>query len=280
MIAVLGAGGQLGTAFLRLLGDQALAVTRDQLDVGDLDQIELWVDSTGAELVINCAAYTAVDAAEENTEQAKLVNATAVGRLAEATARHGAGLVTFSTDYVFDGSKQSGYVESDPTNPLSVYGTTKLEGERLALRSHPDALVVRTSWVLSGTHHNFASTMLDLIAKGPVRVVDDQHGRPTMVDDLAQGTMQAIGQGASGVVHLANEGVTTWYGLAREIAEIARLDPDRVTPVSTEEFPRPAARPHNSVLDSERLETLGVPPLPHYRASLERAVGQLTERVR
>ena len=280
MIAVLGAGGQLGTAFLRLLGDRAFAVTRDQLDVGDLDQIELWVDSTGAELVINCAAYTAVDAAEENTEQAKLVNATAVGRLAEATARHGTGLVTFSTDYVFDGSKQSGYVESDPTNPLSVYGTTKLEGERLALRSHPDALVVRTSWVLSGTHHNFASTMLDLIAKGPVRVVDDQHGRPTMVDDLAQGTMQAIGQGASGVVHLANEGVTTWYGLAREIAEIARLDPDRVTPVSTEEFPRPAARPHNSVLDSERLEMLGVPPLPHYRASLERAVGQLMERVR
>jgi dTDP-4-dehydrorhamnose reductase len=203
-----------------------------------------------------------------------------VGRLADATARLGVGLVTFSTDYVFDGGKEMGYVESDPTNPLNVYGTTKLEGERLAIRHNPDALVVRTSWVLSGTHHNFASTMLDLIAKGPVRIVDDQRGRPTLVDDLAQGTMQAVGQGASGLLHLANQGVTTWYGLAREIADIARLDPTRVTPISTEEFPRPAARPHNSVLNSERLETLGVPLLPHYRPSLERAVGHLLARAR
>lgn len=279
MIAVLGAGGQLGTAFLRLLGDQALPVTRVQLDLTDLDPIEPWVAQKRPELVINCAAYTSVDAAEEDREKAKLVNATAVGRLAEATARHGVGLITFSTDYVFDGGKESGYVESDPTNPLNVYGTTKLEGEKLALRHHPEALVIRTSWVLSGTHRNFASTMLDLIATGPVRVVDDQKGHPTLVDDLAEETMQAVGQGASGLLHLTNQGVTTWCGLAREIAEIARLDPERVTPISTEEFARPAARPHNSVLNSERLETLGVPPMPHYRASLERAVGHLLERV-
>ena len=280
MIAVLGAGGQLGTAFLRLLGDQASAVTRDQLDLGDLAQIESWVGSTGPELVINCAAYTAVDAAEDDTATAKLVNATAVGRLAEATARHGAGLVTFSTDYVFDGRKEGGYVESDPTHPQNVYGSTKLEGERLALRHHAHALVIRTSWVLSGTHRNFASTMLDLIAKGQVRVVDDQKGHPTLVDDLAAGTMQAVGRGASGLLHMANQGVTTWYGLAREIAEIARLDPDRVTPISTEEFPRPAVRPRNSVLNSERLEPLGIPPLAHYRPSLERVVGHLMENVR
>jgi dTDP-4-dehydrorhamnose reductase len=279
VIAVLGAGGQLGSAFVRLLPDDTIAVTRAELDLGRSDQIDSWVSATRPELVINCAAYTAVDAAEDDPEAARLVNATAAGRLAESTAAHGIGLVTFSTDYVFDGTKPTGYIESDRPKPLNVYGATKLEGERLVAEANPDALVIRTSWVLSGTHRNFASTMLDLISKGPVGVVDDQRGRPTLVDDLAPATMNAVSSRVSGILHLANQGETTWYGLAREVAEIARLDPSLVKPITTEEFPRPASRPANSVLDSERVSQLGLTPLPHYRAALEDAVRHIASQI-
>ncbi|MEX1126454.1 MAG: dTDP-4-dehydrorhamnose reductase [Acidimicrobiia bacterium] len=278
MIAVLGAGGQLGTAFIRLLGGDAVPLTRADIDMTRPEEIELWIASNRPELVINCAAYTAVDDAEANSSVARSVNATSVGELAASAARHGAGLVTFSTDYVFDGSKDSGYVERDRPHPLSVYGETKLEGERLAMSIHPGSFVIRTSWVLSGTHRNFAMTMLQLIAKGQVRVVDDQRGRPTLVDDLAEATMAAVEKGATGLLHLTNTGETTWFRLAREIAELGGLDTSRIIPVTTDEFPTPAVRPRNSVLDSERLLDLGLSPLPAYREGLSRAVDQLMAR--
>ncbi|MFQ5524308.1 MAG: dTDP-4-dehydrorhamnose reductase [Acidimicrobiia bacterium] len=278
MIAVLGAGGQLGSAFCRLLGAAAHPVTRAELDLTDLAAIQPWMEARRPEVVVNCAAYTAVDAAEEDEATARRVNADAVGVLAEAARDSGARLVTFSTDYVFDGTKPEPYVESDPPHPMSAYGRTKAEGERLALEANPEALVVRTSWVLSGTHPNFAATMLRLIRQGPVQVVNDQRGRPTIVDDLAPATLACVEAGAYGIVHLTNQGETTWYGLACEIAQIAGLDPDRVSPCTTEEFPRPAPRPANSVLDSERLEGLGVAALPHYRPSLERVVADLVAR--
>ncbi|MEX2250467.1 MAG: dTDP-4-dehydrorhamnose reductase [Acidimicrobiia bacterium] len=278
MIAVLGAGGQLGTAFIRLLGGDAVPLTRADIDMTRPEEIEPWIASNRPELVINCAAYTAVDDAEANSSVARSVNATSVGELAASAARHGAGLVTFSTDYVFDGSKDSGYVERDRPHPLSVYGETKLEGERLAMSIHPGSLVIRTSWVLSGTHRNFAMTMLQLIAKGQVRVVDDQRGRPTLVDDLAEATMAAVEKGATGLLHLTNTGETTWFRLAREIAELGGLDTSRIIPVTTDEFPTPAVRPRNSVLDSERLLDLGLSPLPAYREGLSRAVDQLMAR--
>lgn len=279
MIAVLGAGGQLGSAFLRLLGGDAVAVARADLDLTRPEVIDPWIASNRPELVINCAAYTAVDAAEENRDTARLVNAISVGDLAASAMRHGSGFVTFSTDYVFDGTKESGYLESDPPHPLNVYGATKLEGEALAIEAHPGALVIRTSWVLSGTHRNFARTMLELVAKGAVRVVDDQRGRPTMVDDLARAVMVAVGQDATGLLHMANQGVTTWFDLAREIAELGGLDPSRVVAIKSAQFPRPAVRPSNSVLDSERFEDLALAPLPHYREGLALAVDDLLLRV-
>jgi len=277
VIAVLGASGQLGSAFVRTLGSACLPVTRDELDLTDLDAIGPWMQSVKPEAVINCAAYTAVDAAETDVETARAVNALAVGALAESTAHHGAGLVTFSTDYVFDGEKETAYVESDGPHPLNVYGRTKLEGERLALRANPEILVIRTSWLLSGTHPNFASKMLELISKGPVRVVDDQRGCPTLVDDLVVATNSAIKTRTAGVLHLVNNGQTTWFGLAREIAEIAGLDPDAVSPCPSSEYPRPAKRPLNSVLESERLDELMISRLPHYRQSLETAIRQIWE---
>ena len=275
MIAVLGAGGQLGSAFVRRLGDRCLAVTRDELDLAETGSIDPWVDLLRPDLVINCAAYTAVDAAETDADTAWAVNAVAVGALAEATARRDVGFVTYSTDYVFDGEKESGYVESDQPNPLNVYGATKLEGERLALDAHPKALIVRTSWLLSATHRNFLTTMLDLLDKGEVRVVNDQKGRPTFVDDLITGTLAAVDAGASGLLHLTNQGETTWFGLAHEIASTTGRDPSLVKPTNSSALNRPAARPANSVLDSERRQQVGIDALPPYLEALTRTCGEM-----
>jgi dTDP-4-dehydrorhamnose reductase len=273
VIAVLGANGQLGSAFVRALGSECLPVTRDDLELMETGTIGPWVDSVRPELVINCAAYTAVDAAETDAETALAVNALAVGTLAEATAVRGVRLVTFSTDYVFDGKKETGYVESDEPNPLNAYGHTKLEGEQLALAAHPDVLVVRTSWLLSTTHRNFLTTMLDLLAEGEVSVVDDQKGRPTFVDDLAQATIDAVGVGATGILHITNQGETTWFGLARQIAEAVGFEPELVKRRTSADLHRPAQRPRNSVLDSERCEVLRVPMPPSYEETLSRLLG-------
>ncbi len=275
MIAVTGAGGQLGTAFRALLGDEACYLTRAELDLSNLDQIPEVITSLRPSLLVNCAAYTAVDRAEEEPEQARVVNALAVEALAGAADRVGARLVTFSTDYVFDGRAEEPYVESAPTNPLSVYGATKREGEELALALNPAVLVVRTSWVLSGTHPNFAATMLRLIRQGEARVVDDQRGHPTLADDLAVAVMAAVASDAAGILHLTNQGVVSWFELARWIARIAGLDEERVSPCATADYPRPATRPANSVLASERLDDLGLRPMPHFEAGLEAAVGRL-----
>ncbi|MFO7299827.1 MAG: dTDP-4-dehydrorhamnose reductase [Actinomycetes bacterium] len=276
MIVVLGANGQLGSAFVRLLGREAIPVTRGDLDLADTGTIVPWLEHLRPDLVINCAAYTAVDQAEKDPDTARRVNATAVGELARGTAAIGARLVTFSTDYVFDGNKGRPYVESDPTSPINVYGSTKEEGERLALEADPQALVIRTSWVMSGTHQNFIRTILRLMHAGPVRVVDDQVGRPTFADDLAAGTMRVLDAGLTGIVHLTNAGQTTWWGLSREIAAMAGLEAE-VVPITTAESGRLAARPADSRLDSERLAAAGVASLPHYRESLERAVRQQLE---
>ena len=276
MIVVTGVSGQLGSAFRRRLEDQAIYLDRGDLDLGDSASIRPAIGPLQTTVVINCAAYTAVDLAENDREAAHAVNAVAVGELAAATKDLGARFITFSTDYVFDGTKESPYVESDQPNPMNVYGATKREGERLALAANPDTLVIRTSWVLSGTHPNFAATMLRLIGEGPVTVVDDQRGHPTFVDDLVAATLDAVEAGATGTLHVTNQGTTTWFGLAREVAELAGLDADRVQPVSTDEFPRPAPRPANSVLDSVRFDKFELAPLPHYHESLDQAVAQLS----
>ncbi len=278
MIVVTGVSGQLGSAFRRRLGDGALYLVEDDLDFTNVAAIGPTIEELTPALVINCAAYTAVDDAEEDEATARVVNATAVGELADVTKDIGARLVTFSTDYVFDGTKEGPYVETDEPKPINAYGRTKLEGEQLALGASEETLVIRTSWLLSGTHPNFAATMLRLIAAGPVQVVDDQRGHPTLVDDLVAGTLDALEAGATGILHLANAGTTTWYDLAREIADLAGLDAGRVQPVTTDDFARPARRPANSVLESVRLVELGLARLPNYHEALHQAVAQLRAR--
>jgi len=276
VIVVTGGSGQLGTAFRHLLGDDVIFPSHTEVDFTDPEGAAAAVARLRPTLVINCAAYTAVDAAEEDRDTARLVNAVAVGELAAACARGGAGFVTFSTDYVFDGQSDRPYVESDPTSPVSAYGATKQEGETLALAAHPGALVIRTSWLLSGTHPNFAATMLRLGANREFRVVDDQRGHPTLASDLAPATLAAVDAGATGLLHLTNTGVVSWFELAREILTIAGMDPSVISPCSTAEYPLPARRPANSVLGSERIGDLGLTPMPHYRPALEAAVAGLT----
>lgn len=278
MIVVTGALGQLGTAFQSRLGNDAHYLDVDEVDLTDAAAIRPALTTLGPTLVLNCAAYTAVDQAEEDEETARLINAKAVGELAAVSHDLGARFVTFSTDYVFDGTKDGPYVETDIPNPISAYGRTKLEGERLAVAAHSETLVIRTSWLMSGTHPNFGATMLRLIAQGPVQVVDDQRGHPTFVDDLVTATLDALEVEATGILHLTNAGITTWYGLAREIADLAGLDAGRVQPVGTDSFPRPAPRPANSVLESQRLVELGLEPLPDYHLSLAAAVEELSSQ--
>jgi dTDP-4-dehydrorhamnose reductase len=276
---ILGASGQLGTAFASLIGPaDALCATRSDLDIADGDRIEPFLREHRPEIVINCAAYTAVDRAEREPNLAASINSGAVRDFAEATARRDIRFVTFSTDYVFDGSLERPYVESDAPNPVNVYGRTKLEGERHALLTHPGALVIRTSWIISETHRNFVTAMVKLATGEGGRVVDDQHGRPTIASDLAAATLDALDRGASGLLHLTNGGETTWFDLARTVVRLAGLDPMKIQPCTTDEYLTPARRPHNSVLESERISQLGIAPLPDRRSSLPGVIDGLGRR--
>lgn len=273
-LLLLGASGQVGTAFMGLL-DGVIPVNRDQLDLGTTtpDEIESLVRSTDPSVLINCAAFTAVDRAEGEQELATRINGQSVGWLSEITSRYGIPLLTYSTDYVFDGEAKSPYLESDPTNPINAYGRSKLEGEQAALIANPKALVIRTSWVLSATHRNFVTAILGRVVRGqPTKVVDDQVGCPTVADDLAVGSWEALRRGASGLLHLTNRGSTTWYQLARHAVIVAGLDVSVLMPCSTEEYDTIAPRPAYSVLGSEVVGPLDLSPLPEWYGSMERVV--------
>ncbi len=272
---LLGGSGQVGTALKAAL-DDVIAPSRSELDLAtaDLDSVHRLVAEIRPEVVVNCAAYTAVDRAEDETTLAEIVNGRAVGILAEIAARAGIPLVTFSTDYVFDGSADSPYLESSVTNPLNAYGRSKLLGEELALLSNPRTLIIRTSWVISRTHPNFVSTMLRLAREGrEIKVVDDQRGCPTVADHLAAAAIEALDRDAGGLLHITNQGDTTWFHLAVAAITAAGLDPALVDPCPTSEYPTKAARPAYSVLGSERTSELGLTSLPPWQDALADMLG-------
>jgi dTDP-4-dehydrorhamnose reductase len=276
-LVVLGASGQLGSAFLRA-DPAAVPVTRSELDLSRAtpSDVQAILRRHRPTHLVNCAAYTAVDRAEEEEPLAASINGEAVGTLASVCADLAVPFVTYSTDYVFGGDGTRPYVESDPVDPINAYGRTKRVGE-VAAMEHETSLVIRTSWVISGTHPNFVATMLRMGEEGrPLRVVDDQRGSPSFVDDLVQGTLSLLGVGARGVVHLTNEGDTTWHGLAAAALASAGLDAD-LRPCSTEDFPTPARRPAYSVLGSERRSALGAEPLPRWEDSLPAVVQSLLD---
>jgi dTDP-4-dehydrorhamnose reductase len=227
-----------------------------------------WFSDTTPRVVVNCAAFNAVDDAESNEDRARQVNAIAVGRLAALCAGVGARFITFSTNYVFDGEKTTGYVESDVPSPLSAYGRSKLEGESLALDNDPGAVVIRTSALLSSTHRSFARVVLEAVANGPMRVVDDEVTCPTNVDDLARATVGALDTDATGILHLVGGEAMSWFELATRVVVAVGLSRDLVIPVAGADYPRPALRPKNSVLSSERCPALGLSPLAPISATL------------
>lgn len=268
-ILIAGRNGQVAgelAAQLTAAGTPFLALGRDGLDIADPGAIERTVADVGPAVVINAAAYTAVDKAEDEPEVARAINALGAGRLAAAAQQAGAPIIHVSTDYVFDGSKNGAYTETDPANPLGVYGATKLEGELLVAAANPRHVIVRTAWVYSPHGSNFVKTMLRLAAsRDEIGVVADQRGSPTSAADLATALLAiasrvrgvAANDGdAYGTFNAAGSGTTTWAGFANAIMAGAAergAPAARIKPITTADYPTRARRPANSVLDCSKL---------------------------
>lgn len=267
---VTGANGMLATDLRQVLaGRSVTAPGRADLDVTDPDAVEAAV--AGHDVVLNCAAYTRVDDAESDEDAAFAVNATGAANLARAAAARGAKLVQLSTDYVFDGTATAPYAEDSPRHPVSAYGRTKAEGERLALELNPSAtFVVRTAWLYGAHGPNFARTMVRLAGENEtVSVVEDQLGQPTWTMDVARQIVLMIDHGiAPGVYHATSAGQASWYEFAQAIFSATGLDPDRVRPTSSARYVRPAPRPAYSVLGHARWQRSGLPPIRDWRAAL------------
>lgn len=271
---ITGANGMLGRDLQHALsGRQVTALGRSDLDVADSFAVERAV--AGHDVVINCAAYTKVDDAESHEDDAYAVNATGAANLARASAKHGAKLVQVSTDYVFDGTATTPYAEDAPRHPISAYGRTKAEGERLALELNPNATyVVRTAWTYGQHGPNFAKTMLKLAATNDtVSVVNDQFGQPTWTTDVARQIILMLDNELTpGVYHATSTGHTTWFAFAKEVFRNAGLDPERVTPTTSAAFVRPAPRPSYSVLGHGAWKREAVPSIRDWREALAAAV--------
>ena len=281
-ILVTGAAGQLGKELVEVFGADAhhevIGAARHQLDVAVRDQVLGAICGLRPDVVVHPAAWTAVDACEGDPERAFLVNALGTRHVAEGARRVGAPVVYVSTDYVFDGTKEGPYTEWDPPSPRSVYGASKLAGER---ELGPQDTIVRTSWVCSAQGANMVLTILRLAAEhDTLRFVDDQIGHPTFAGDLAVAIRRLVVDRRPGLFHLTNTGAVSWYEFAREVLRAAGLDPERVQPIATADLdpPRPAPRPANSVLDNAAWRLSGLPPLRDFREPLAEAVTELTGR--
>ncbi len=279
-ILVTGAGGQLAGALTRLASpDREIhAVGVDRLDITDANAVDRAVAAMRPDAIVNAAAYTAVDKAESEPELARAVNADGAGHLARAATRHGAFLVHVSTDFVFAGDHGRPYRPDDETGPVSVYGRTKLEGERLVRAEAPAAATIRTAWVYAASGRNFLLTMLRLMGeRGSVRVVADQVGSPTAVDGLAAACLRAAEGRLSGTWHWTDAGIASWYDFAVAIAEeglaagLLRSRPE-VAPIRTEDFPTPARRPPYSALEKTATWAAFGLPVRHWRDGLRETI--------
>jgi len=272
-VLVTGAGGMLGRDVadeFRRRGAEVIALLRAELDITDMGAVRASLWKHKPALVVNCAAFTDVDGAESDFERALLVNGLGPRNLALACREAGAALMQVSTDYIFDGGQSAPYGVFDPPSPLNAYGRSKLWGERAVAAAGGRYYIVRTSWLFGPGGRNFVATMLRLgREKGALRVVDDQRGCPTFTGDLARAMADLAATGCYGVYHVTNSGAVTWYGFAAAIFAAAGLKVD-LAPCTTADFPRPARRPANSVLDPFPLrETIGC-LLPPWEDALKR----------
>ena len=290
VVLVAGQTGQLAIELQRALNDaghRCVTLGRPSLDLADPSSVQAAIMRVKPDAVVNAAAYTAVDKAEDEPELAAAINAFGAGALAGAAADAGLPIIHVSTDYVFDGTKDGAYVENDPTSPLGVYGRTKLEGELRVAEANPRHIILRTSWVFSAHGHNFVKTMLRLgRERTTVSVVDDQQGCPTAAADLAAAIATLlpgiVSDNASkdrfGVFHAAAKGPVTWCGFARAIMEGAAKRGARsaeVIPITTADYPTRAHRPANSILDSSRLRALHGIDMPMWQAGLDAVLDEI-----
>lgn len=284
-ILITGANGQLGNEMRQIASrkenpDEWLFTDVAELDICDADAIERMVADNGIEAIVNCAAYTNVNGAETNVDLCTKLNSMAPGYLAAAAQRHHCRFVHISTDYVFDGKHFLPYREDDTPCPDSVYGSTKLEGERNVFSQCPGAVVVRTAWLYSTFGNNFVKTMMRLgREKDSLGVVFDQIGTPTYAGDLAGAvyTMLHSPSWTAGIYHYTNEGVCSWYDFTLAIHTYAGITGCEVKPLHTSEYPTPASRPYYSVLDKTKIkETYGV-SVPHWTVSLQECINKLND---
>jgi len=291
-IAVVGVSGQLATSLLELGAARGLPMTalgRPQVDITDAPAVARAIDDTDANIVVNTAAYTAVDRAETDTAAAFAVNAAGAGNVAEACARRRLPLIHISTDYVYGGDKASPYIEDDATGPLGVYGRSKLEGESSVARACPQHIILRTSWVHSPFGGNFVKTMLRLAReRDEVAVVSDQRGCPTYAPHMAAAILAiaeqvgALPDAPWGVYHAAGSGEATWYDLASAVFQASRAlggSAARVRPIPTSAYPTAAVRPMNSRLDTDKLARAFDVRLPDWHEGVRACVARLLRDV-
>lgn len=281
-ILITGANGQLGNE-MRVLSEEYLEHAYFFTDVAELDicneqAVMDFVKANGIHTIVNCAAYTAVDNAEDHVEFCTRLNADAVGNLAKSAEANGAEFIQISTDYVFDGTAHAPYQETDPTCPESVYGSTKLEGERNALAYCSRAMVIRTAWLYSTFGNNFVKTMIRLgKERDSLGVIFDQIGTPTYARDLARAIFEAIRQGVvPGVYHFSNEGVCSWYDFTKAIHRLAGITNCKVKPLHTSEYPTKAKRPHYSVLDKSKIKATYDLEVPYWEESLKECINTMS----
>ena len=283
-ILVTGATGQVGSEVLRAFahsGHELIAPGRRELDFLNPEGVAGQVRRLRADWVINCAAYTQVDQAESEVEQAFVVNRDSVAALAGAVAGYGGRLLHVSTDFIFDGRQSRPYREADAANPLSVYGRSKWEGEQAVRAVLPEATILRTAWVYGVQGRNFVKTILRIAREGrPLRVIDDQFGSPTWARDIAGAIKTLVQHGARGTYHYTDAGSTSWHGFATAILAGANeagftLGTTSVEAIPTSGYPTPAVRPAYSVLDTGKIQSLLPAPIPHWRDSLDRMLKEL-----
>lgn len=282
-ILITGGHGQLGTDCSHVLGQAHEVVTLDlkELDITDPDAVEGIMKQVSPDIVLNCAAFTKVDACETERELAWKVNVDGPKNLATWVNQYGGRIVHISTDYVFDGRKSppEPYVETDETGPLSFYGRTKLEGELVIQQTDAHYAIVRTAWLYGIHGHNFLKTMLKLASTTPgreIKVVNDQFGSPTWSYRLAQQIKRIIEINGEGIFHATSEGYCTWYELAVYFLERMGVE-HNIIPCSTEEYPTPATRPRNSILENKRLKNEGINIMPHWKDDVDQFVKALKE---
>ncbi len=285
-ILVTGANGQLGHETLLMLqnkGIDAVGIGRKELDFSQPEKVAKYIASQRADWVINCAAYTQVDKAEDDAELAFRVNRDAAKAVAEGVQRYAGRLLHISTDFIFDGKQSHPYKENDPARPLGVYGQSKWEGEQAVREILPRAIILRTAWVYGVFGNNFVKTILRLGSeREELGVIDEQLGSPSSTVDISQAMYALIEKECTGVYHFTNEGVASWYDFAQAIVEEARslefdLKIKRLKPIPTHAYPTPAARPAYSVLSKEKIRGILDYPVPHWRESLRTMLKELKE---